>query len=193
MIAINNTLVSDLLLQKRFLCDLHACKGECCVAGDAGAPLEKEEVPILNSILPDVKPYMTAEGLATIEKKGVCETDSDGELVTPLMETGQKPCAFVYYDEYNIAKCAIEKAYLEGKTDFKKPISCHLYPIRLSDHKEFIAVNYHEWSVCKPARACGTKLDVKVYRFLKEPLVRKFGAEWFLALEKADLQKDKAK
>lgn len=181
MIAIDNTLVSDDLLDRKFVCDLNACKGECCVAGDSGAPLEKEEEEILNTILPLVKPYMNEEGIAEIEKSGVALIDSDGDLVTPLVD-GVKHCAFVIF-ENSIAKCAIEKAYYDGKITFKKPISCHLYPVRINKYKDFDAVNYQEWEVCKPACVCGDKLDVPVYKFLKEPLTRKYGVAWYQQLE----------
>ncbi len=181
MIAIDNTLVSDDLLDRKFVCDLHACKGECCVAGDSGAPLEKEEEEILRSILPVIKPYMNAEGIEEIEKMGVAVIDSDGDLVTPLVD-GVKHCAFVIF-ENSIAKCAIEKAFYDGIVNFKKPISCHLYPVRITKFKEFDAVNYQEWEVCKPACKCGEQLDVPVYKFLKEPLIRKYGKAWYQQLE----------
>lgn len=181
MIAIDNTLISDDILERKFVCDLNACKGECCVAGDSGAPLEKEEDEILQQILPQVKPYMNAEGLAEIEKRGVAVIDSDGDLVTPLVD-GVKHCAFVIF-ENKIAKCAIEKAYYDGKVKFKKPVSCHLYPVRITKFKEFDAVNYQEWDVCKPACKCGEHLDVPVYKFLKEPLIRKYGKGWYKQLE----------
>ncbi|MBL0046591.1 MAG: DUF3109 family protein [Bacteroidetes bacterium] len=181
MIEIDNTLVSDDILERKFVCDLNACKGECCVAGDSGAPLEKEEAEILAKIYPTVKPFMNAEGIAEIEKMGVSLIDSDGDLVTPLVD-GVKHCAFVIF-ENSIAKCSIEKAFYAGKVDFKKPISCHLYPVRITKYKHFEAVNYEEWDVCKPACNCGEKLDVPVYKFLKEPLVRKFGNDWYAQLE----------
>ena len=181
MIEIENTLISDDLLERRFVCDLNACKGECCVAGDSGAPLEKEEEEIIREILPLVKPYMNAEGIAEVEKSGVAVIDSDGDLVTPLVD-GVKHCAFVIF-ENSIAKCAIEKAFYDGKVGFKKPISCHLYPVRISKYKNFDAVNYQEWEVCKPACSCGAKLDVPLYKFLKEPLIRKYGKDWYKQLE----------
>lgn len=183
MIEIDNTLISDDLLERKFVCDLNACKGECCVAGDSGAPLEEDEVEIIKSILPKVKPYMNAEGIAEIEKSGVALIDSDGDLVTPLVD-GVKHCAFVIFEK-GIAKCSIEKAFYDGKVKFKKPISCHLYPVRITKYKQFDAVNYQEWDVCKPACQCGEKLDVPVYKFLKEPLVRKYGKAWYKKLELA--------
>jgi len=184
MIAIDKTLVSEDLLDKKFVCDLNACKGACCVAGDSGAPLDKDELPILDSILEAVKPYMVKKGIKAIEKNGAFVLDGDGDYTTTLVSPGAE-CAFVYFDENKIAKCAIEKAYYEGKITWKKPISCHLYPVRISKYKSYDAVNYHKWEVCKPACECGAKLDVPVYKFLKEPLIRKYGKAWFKQLEKS--------
>jgi hypothetical protein len=189
MLAIDHTLVTEDLLDKKFLCDLNACKGECCVAGASGAPLEPDEVMILEEIYPKVKPYMNAEGIAEIEKSGLVLTDTDGDLVTPLVN-GHKQCAFVVFDD-GIAKCSIEKAFYDGKVDFKKPISCHLYPIRITKYKDFDAVNYQRWEVCKPACQCGKKLDVPLYKFLKEPLVRKYGVGWYKQLELFAAEKEK--
>ncbi len=184
MIAIDKTLISEDLLEKKFVCDLNACKGACCVAGDSGAPLDKDELPILDSILEKVKPYMVKKGVKAIEKHGAYVIDSDGDYTTTLVsEKGE--CAFVYFDETKIAKCAIEKAFYDGKVDWKKPISCHLYPVRITQHKTYDAVNYDKWDVCKPACECGSKLDVPVYKFLKEPLIRKYGKAWFKQLEKS--------
>jgi hypothetical protein len=180
MIAIGNTLVSEDILEKKFVCDLNACKGECCIAGVSGAPLEQEEVEILEKILPAVRPYMSKGGIKAVEKLGVFVLDEDRELTTPLVNGAE--CAFVYM-ENKIAKCAIEKAYYEGKVSFKKPISCHLYPIRVTHKNGIDQVDYHQWSVCKPACSCGNKLNVRVSRFLKEPLVRKFGEGWYNTLE----------
>lgn len=183
MIAIDNTLISEDILEKKFVCDLNACKGACCVAGDSGAPLDKDELAVIDSILEKVKPYMVKKGLAAIEKHGPYVIDGDGDYTTTLVAPGQE-CAFVYFDENKIAKCAIEKAYLEKKVNWQKPISCHLYPIRIKKTKTYDAVNYDKWSVCKPACACGEKLDVPVYKFLKTPLIRKYGKDWYKQLEK---------
>jgi len=182
MIAIDKTLISEDVFDKKFVCDLNACKGACCVAGDSGAPLEKDELAVLNAVLPQVKPYMTKKGLKAVEKNGTYVVDSDGDYTTTLVSE-KAECAFVYFDENKIAKCAIEKAYYDGKITWKKPISCHLYPIRITNLKGNEAVNYDKWDVCKPACACGEKLDVPVYKFLKEPLIRKFGAGWYKQLE----------
>lgn len=184
MIAIDNTLVSEDLIKRKFVCDLNACKGECCVAGESGAPLDEEELPVLDGVLEKVKPYMTAKGLKAVKKHGTWVKDSDGDYTTTLVGEGEE-CAFVFFDENKIAKCAIEQAYLEGKITWKKPISCHLYPVRITPYKQYDAVNYHSWSVCKPACECGKKLDVPVYKFLKEPLIRKYGKDWYKQLEKS--------
>jgi len=184
MIRIDKILVSEEIFEKRFLCDLSACKGACCVEGDSGAPVEAEEIGIMEQALEDIKPYMRKEGIDRVDEVGVFTVDTDGEYVTPLVDG--KECAFVNFDQHGIAKCAIEMAYRDGKIDFPKPVSCHLYPIRLTKLKDFTAVNYHYWPVCDPARSCGAKLDVKVFRFLKEPIIRKFGADFFQQLESAD-------
>jgi hypothetical protein len=177
MIEIQDTLVSDEVLSKQFVCDLAACKGACCVEGDAGAPLEEEELSILDDIYEDVKPYLRPEGIAAIEKNGKYVIDWDGEPVTPLVNDVE--CAYATFDPDGTAKCGIEQAHRDGKIDFYKPISCHLYPIRLAKISNFTAVNYNYWKICKPACACGEELNVPVFRFLKEPLKRKFGKDWY--------------
>ena len=190
MIAIQNTIVSDDVLDKKFVCDLNACKGECCVAGESGAPLDQDELPILLEILDKVKPYMNKKGIKAIEKNGPYVLDSDGDYTTTLVGK-EGECAFVVFDENKIAKCAIEQAYNDGMIDWKKPISCHLYPIRISSYKTYDAVNYHQWSVCKPACECGAKLEVPVYQFLKGPLIRKYGEDWFNELQQVDEERKK--
>lgn len=184
MIQIDDKLISDQVLEKRFVCDLNACKGACCVEGDAGAPLEKKEVAILKKIWPKVKPYLRPEGVAAIEKQGTSIVANDGELETPLVNGAE--CAYVIFDEKGITKCGIEKAYEEGVIDYKKPISCHLYPIRIKETKAGPILNYDEWDICKAACKYGKKLDVKVYQFLREPLIRKFGEDFFEQLSAAD-------
>ncbi|HQQ95443.1 MAG TPA: DUF3109 family protein [Bacteroidia bacterium] len=193
MIAIEKTLISEDVIEKRFVCDLRACKGACCVQGDSGAPLEKNELSVLESVLEAVKPYMNKKGLAAIKKQGAYVVDSDGDYTTTLV-SDKGECAFVVFDENKIAKCAIEQAYEDKKIDWKKPISCHLYPIRITEHKGYDAVNYNKWDICAPACSCGEKLNVPVYKFLKEPLIRKYGKKWFQQLEesaKLFLTKDK--
>lgn len=180
MIQIDDAIVALDVIEDNFLCDLSACKGECCVEGDSGAPLEDAEVEKLKEVLPLVWNDLSPEAQAEIEKNGVAYEDYDGEMVTSIVDG--KNCVFTYYDESGICKCAIEKAYKEGKTDFYKPISCHLYPIRLQKYKDFTAVNYHRWSVCKAAVQLGNLKGLKIYQFLKEPLIRKFGEAWYSEL-----------
>lgn len=188
MIAIDNTIVSEYLLEKKFVCDLAACKGECCVAGDSGAPVEEEEIAIMEDVWDDVKPYLPASGVKAIEEHGVFVIDDDGDFTTPLV--GGKHCAFTVFEK-EVAKCGIEKAFYGKKIRFKKPISCNLYPVRITKYKDYEAVNYHQWDICKPACACGEKLNVSVYKFLREPLINKFGEGWFKQLELADKIKNK--
>lgn len=192
MIIVGETLVSEEVLDEQFVCDLHACKGACCIEGSSGAPLEQEEIDRLEEVYDDVKPFMRQQGIVAIEEYGLYQVDEDNELVTTLVE-GNKECAFVVFDESGIAKCALEQAYLAGKTQWKKPISCHLYPIRLNRLTAYTAVNYHRWQVCKPACACGNKLKVPVFRFLKEPLIRRFGADWYSDLEEIAHLREKSK
>lgn len=180
MIQIDDTIIALDIIEENFLCDLSACKGECCVEGDSGAPLEEDEVQILEEILPHVWEDVSIEAKELIEKQGVAYRDTDGEMVTSIVNG--KDCVFTYYDEDKICKCVIEKAYKEGKIDFYKPISCHLYPVRLQRYKNFTAVNYHRWSVCKAAVMLGNQKGLKIYQFLKEPLTRRFGEAWYKEL-----------
>ena len=184
IIEIGNKLVSADLLEKRFVCDLNACKGACCVEGDAGAPLKMSEISMLESILDDVKPYMTDEGLKAVEKSGVFYMDADNDPVTTLMEGGA--CAFTSFDADGTAKCGIEQAYYDKKIKWKKPLSCELFPIRIKEYRKFTAVNYEEIDICKPACACGDQLNVPVYRFLKTPIIRAFGEAFFNELVEAE-------
>lgn len=181
LIEVKDKVVSLNLFEKKFVCDLNACKGACCVEGDAGAPLKLEEVDFLEEDFEAIKPYMRQEGIDAVEKQGVFYMDWDNEPVTTLVNG--KECAFVYFDEKGITKCAVEQAHKEGKTKFKKPISCHLYPIRVQKYTGFEALNYAEWDICQPACACGSELDVRVYKFLKEPIIRAFGQDFFDELE----------
>ncbi len=179
---IDDTLVSEELKTICYSCDLLKCKGDCCVEGDAGAPLEEEEIAILEDYLDEIKPYMAKEGLEVVEKNGVFDYDTDGEYVTPLIN--DRECAFVYF-ETGISYCAIEKAWLEGKTDFQKPISCHLYPVRLSKLKHHTAVNYDRWDICQAALLRGKQDNIPLYKYLKDPLTRKFGESWYRKLTQA--------
>ena len=177
MFQIEKTLVSKSVLEKQFVCDLSACKGACCVQGEGGAPLTDEEILLIEDNLEEIKPYMNEQGLAVLAEKGIWYRDSDGEKVTTLVNGAE--CSFVFFEEDGTAKCSMEKAFSEGKTEFLKPISCHLYPIRIREYRNFTAVNFHDWEICEPACACGSELEVPVYRFLKEPIIRKFGEEYF--------------
>tara|TARA_B100001250_G_C19449452_1_gene635342 strand:+ start:32 stop:628 length:597 start_codon:yes stop_codon:yes gene_type:complete len=179
MIKVEDKIISLDVFEKHFVCDLNACKGACCVEGDSGAPITVKEEKKLKKIYKDIKPYMRKEGILEIENKGVAVLDFEGELTTPLVNG--RECAFVFY-ENKISKCAIEKAYIEGKTNFKKPISCHLFPIRIKQYLGFDAVNYEKIKICKPARRCGAKLEIRVYEYLKEPLIRKYGEKWYAEL-----------
>ncbi len=182
MIKIDNTLVSDDLKDVFFSCNLSQCLGDCCVEGDAGAPLEEEEISILEDDIDEIKPFMNEKGCAVVEKTGVFEYDMDGEMVTPLVN--DRECAFVVFEK-GIAFCAIEKAWLAGKTDFQKPVSCHLYPVRVSKLKNHIAVNYHQWNICKTALVKGKQDKIPLYQYLKAPLIRKFGKQWYEKLAAA--------
>jgi hypothetical protein len=183
MIQIGSTLVSDELLTEAFVCDLNACKGACCVEGEYGAPLTRDEANELAALQDQIAPYLSEEGKATIADQGAWVTGEDGDLETPLMPTGH--CAYVIEDADKKLKCGLESVHQEGILSFKKPVSCHLYPVRVQQYSSFEAVNYHRWDVCGAACTLGSSLKVKVYVFVKEALVRKFGAEWYAALEKA--------
>lgn len=183
MIAIDNVLVSDLVAEAQFVCDLSKCKGGCCEDGDAGAPLSKEELEIINEIYEDIKPYMTEEGIRWVEKFGRYTYDREFGWVTPTING--KICAYGYRDEKGIIKCSIEQAYRDGKISFKKPISCHLYPIIVREGKkgDFDRMNYEpRETLCKAACTLGKALKVPVYEFLKEPIIRKYGEEFYEAL-----------
>lgn len=182
MFQLGKTIVSEDILEKDFVCNLGACKGECCIAGVAGAPLTKDETKILEDIYPKVKPFLRKEGIEAIEAQGAFITSDLNELETPLVNG--KECAYVTFSENGIAGCGIEDAYNADEVDFKKPISCHLYPVRVQDYSEFSAVNYHKWPICSDACTLGAELKVPVYKFLKESLIRKFGENWYLGLEK---------
>ncbi|MBC7451708.1 MAG: DUF3109 family protein [Cytophagales bacterium] len=177
MISLGNAIVSEDIVEKFFVCDLIKCKGACCVEGDMGAPLEMEEAMILEEIYPLVKPYLSKDGIRVIEEHGTSAEAEDGELVTPTIGNNRE-CAYAIY-ENKILKCGIEKAYNEGKVTFQKPISCHLYPIRITKYDEFEAVNYERWNICNPACSNGRDLGVPIYKFLKGPLTRKFGQQWY--------------
>ena len=180
MIEIGKTLISTELLEEHFVCDLNKCKGECCIAGDYGAPLDKSELKEIEKYYPIVKPLLQERALKSIEEQGLYVKDDEGDWVTPLIN-GNEECAFTIF-ENGIAKCSFEKAYYDGQIPWKKPISCHLYPVRIKKLKNYDALNYDRWDVCAPACKLGKSLKVPVYQFLKESLTRKYGEEWYKEL-----------
>lgn len=184
MIELEGKLISLDVFEKNFVCDLNACKGACCVEGDAGAPLTFEEVEKMEEDLEKIMPYLTEKGRKAIEEKGVFYMDWDNEPVSTLIDG--KECAFVSFDNDGTAKCGIEQAHKDGKTNFKKPISCHLYPIRVAKLSSYEAINYNKWSLCDPACKLGEELQVKTYKFLKEPIIRKWGKDFYSELVKVD-------
>ena len=180
MIAIDNTIISDDLFRVNFICHLHRCHGSCCIAGDAGAPLEEAEISLLEDHLDELKPFLTERGLETISRQGVFDYDMAGNFVTPLVNDGE--CAYAGFEQ-GIAYCTIERAREKGKIGFDKPLSCHLYPVRITKYENFEAVNYQKWGICKPALKLGNRNGMPLYRFLKKPLVRKYGENWYHQLE----------
>lgn len=184
LIEVKDKVVSTQLFERKFVCDLYACKGACCIEGNSGAPLTLEEINLLEENLEQITPFLRKEGIEELEKDGVFYMDEDNEAVTTLVNGGE--CAFVFFDENNISKCGVEQAYNAGKIDFNKPISCHLYPIRVKQFNDLIALTYDVWPICAPACTCGENLDVPVFRFLKQPLIRAFGVEFFEELELVD-------
>lgn len=191
IIEIGDKLVSDEIFEKEFVCNLSACKGACCVEGDDGAPLTLAEVDLLEDHIDAIKPYMTKEGLDAVDRKGVFYMDQENEPVTALVKGAE--CAFVSRDEEGITKCAVEQAYRNEEIPFNKPVSCHLYPIRAKKFRSFTALNYDRWPICKDACTLGEELGVPVYKFLKEPLIRIYGAPFYSELEKTAVELEKKK
>jgi hypothetical protein len=188
MIDIDGKIVSTDIITERFLCDLAACRGICCVEGNAGAPLETDEARLLAEEFAAYRPFMTAAGVAEIERQGFGVVDADGDLVTPLV--GDAECAYSYNDD-GVTLCAVEKAWAEGRTGFRKPISCHLYPIRVTRFGDgSLGLNYHRWAVCQGARVLGRERGVPMFRMLREAIIRRFGEEFFAALEAAETYLD---
>jgi hypothetical protein len=181
MVQIGNVIVSFDVIKEKFFCDLEVCKGQCCVEGDSGAPITEEEKIKLDETLPIVWNQLSREAQDVIDKQGTTFIDCEGDLVTSIVNG--KDCVFTCYDDNGCCYCAIEKAFREGKTNFYKPISCHLYPIRISKVGNCEGLNYNRWDVCKAAIIKGKKDNISVYQFLKEPLIRKYGADWYKELE----------
>ncbi len=180
MIQIDNTLITDDMKEAYFVCDLARCKGACCVEGDLGAPLEEDELPIMDEIYPKVAPYLSDAGRKSIQEQGTYIKDYEDDFSTPTIDG--KECAYAIYDENKILKCGIEAAYNDGEIDFQKPISCHLYPVRITSYEQYDAVNYDRWNICDPACKLGESLKMPLYKFLKIPLIRKYGAKWYQKL-----------
>ena len=180
MIQIDDKIISTELFQVHFICDPARCLGACCVYGDSGAPLEKEESGILMDECHHIAEFITPEGRKAIKKQGTWVTDKEGDMVTPLID-GEE-CAYTVF-EYGIAKCGIEIAYNAKSTPFRKPVSCHLYPIRVSKMGEFTAINYHRWHICDPARELGQTSGTPLFRFLKESIIRVWGTDFYDQME----------
>ena len=180
MIILDNAVLSDDIKENFFVCNLEKCKGACCVEGDLGAPLEKDELKEIDDNLEAIKPYLSKEGLKTIEQEGPYILDEEGDYSTTTIDN--KECAFAIYDQQGILKCGIEQAYNDSKITWKKPISCHLYPIRITKYDHYDALNYDRWDICSPACDLGDQLKVPIYKFLKEPLIRKYGEKWYQEL-----------
>ena len=181
MIHLDDILISDDIRDVCFCCDLPRCKGACCVEGDGGAPLEEEEISLLEDYIDAIKPFMVPSGIKEVKMNGVFDYDAEGKFVTPLVNGNE--CVYVFF-ENGIARCAIEQAYQEKAIPFPKPLSCHLYPIRIKQLKHGEGVNYHKWSICKPALENGRKLNLPLYRFLEDALIRKYGRKWYGKLVK---------
>lgn len=177
MILIDNTVISDDVAEQFFVCNLDKCKGACCVEGDLGAPLEADELAQLDAIYPKIKPYLTEAGIRAIERQGRYESDGDDGYVTTTVNG--RECVYAIYDERGILKCGIEAAYNDGVIDWKKPISCHLYPIRVTKYDQYHALNYDRWPICSPACGFGKELNVPVYKFVREALIRAYGETWY--------------
>lgn len=180
MLQIQDTLVSLDLIERYFCCDLDTCRGECCVEGDAGAPITEEEKRKLEEVLPLVRDDLSPQALKVIEEQGVSYIDEEGDLVTSIVDGGN--CVFTTYAPGGMCLCAVEKACREGKIDFLKPASCHLYPVRLTRYPTFTAVNLHRWNICKCAETLGHKKRLRAYKFLEGPLTARFGADWYREL-----------
>lgn len=177
MLQIKETLVSLDLAERFFCCDIEACKGECCIEGDAGAPVTDEEARRIEAVLPEIWEDMAPAARREVEENGVSYIDSEGDRVTTIV--GGRDCAFTCYAPGGMCMCAIEKAYREGRIGWRKPASCYLYPVRITRYPTFTAVNFHRWKICRSAESNGRRLGIRAYQFLKEPLTEEFGQEWY--------------
>lgn len=177
MLQIGDTLVSLDVVERFFCCDLDKCLGQCCIDGDAGAPVTEAEIEQIKRVLPEIIDDLLPASRRKIEESGLAYTDPEGDLVTQIIDTGN--CVFSTYGPGGMCQCAFEKAFREGRIDFYKPVSCHLYPLRLKEFPTFTAVNYHRWKICKCAEVLGRSKGIRVYQFLKQPLIRRFGEDWY--------------
>lgn len=177
MLEIQNTLVSLDLIERFFCCDLDKCLGECCIEGDAGAPITEDERQQIEAILPEIFDELSPAAQREIRENGVAYIDQEGDLVTSIVDG--RNCVFTCFEQGGMCHCAIERAYRQGRINFYKPISCHLYPVRLKEYADFTAVNLHRWKICRCAEVLGRKLGLRAYQFLKEPLIRRFGQAWY--------------
>ncbi|WP_041739245.1 DUF3109 family protein [Echinicola vietnamensis] len=177
MILVGNAVLSDDLKEHFFVCNLEKCKGACCVEGDAGAPLEDDETKVLEELYPKIKKYLTPQGIKAIEEQGTWVIDQEGEKGTPTINN--RECAYALRDENGTLKCGIEEAHIQGEIDYKKPLSCHLYPVRVTKYDEYDALNYDRWDICSPACGLGKELNVPIYKFVKDALIRKYGVAWY--------------
>lgn len=177
MLEIQNTLISLDLIERFFCCDLDACRGACCIEGDAGAPITPDEQRAIEKELDNVFDSLLPAAQREIQENGVAYIDEEGDLVTSIV--GGKDCVFTCYDKNGMCLCAFERAYNQNRCSFRKPASCHLYPVRITEYPSFTAVNLHRWKICKPAETLGRKLGLRAYQFLREPLIARFGQEWY--------------
>ncbi|MGN0218907.1 MAG: DUF3109 family protein [Muribaculaceae bacterium] len=183
MLQIKDTLISLDLVERYFCCDLDSCLGQCCIDGDAGAPITEDERRKLEEVLPAVIDDLLPAARREIEENGVAYVDCEGDLVTSIVDG--RNCVFTTYGPGGMCMCALEKAWREGRIDFMKPMSCHLYPVRIREYDGFTAVNFHRWKICRCAEILGRKNGIRAYRFLEGPLVRRFGREWYDELVEA--------
>ncbi len=190
MVEIGDKVISIDLVEMHFACDLDTCKGACCIHGESGAPLEHEEVDLLKEEYPVFRGYLRPEGIRAIEEQDTSVLDADNEMVTPLVDG--RECAYTVFEE-GIARCALEKAFDEGMISIRKPVSCHIYPVRIRKYNAFKAVYYDRWAICDPARDYGKEKNIRVFRFVREGIERKFGKEFYKQLEVLASQTDQQK
>ena len=191
MIEIDKTIVSEILFERKFLCDLTACKGACCVEGDYGAPLENTEADYLKNNIEKIKPFLRQEGINEINKQGTSVIDHENDTVTPLINNLE--CAYAVFNDNGITSWGIEKAHEAGAIELIKPITCHLYPIRINKDCNYDALNYSKWEICDSACKLGELQGLKVFRFLESAIVRKYGRDYFNVMEEVDKALDKLK